>query len=212
MQRKQPWFIGAALRALGKQVHNTARTFTARELAGWDSGLTERPGLAKMALKRMHNHLMVAPVPASATTASAAVRSEQQWCLTTKGLATCRAVVQAQPGAAMPDPNALSTKLWSLLRIRRRLTSDEAACHLVDAGDPQELIRTQRTIAGYLRAWSEQFPDAVKVAAQREAGCKRYVMVKDLGVTPPPTKGSGIPLVTAPKAHPAPASRTAGTE
>lgn len=200
MQRTQPWFIGAALRAIAQHVPSTKMHFTAIDVASWDDALAGKPGMARLAFERLERHDLVVKVePAHFKPAT---RVEQVWKLTAKGLGTCRSVLQALPGHA-PDPNALSTRLWALLRLRRTLTSDEAACTLVDAGS-REFRAAQKQLGGYLRAWAILVPDVVQVSAKRVGGCKRYVLVKDGGVHPPPTKTSAITPQPAPRAHPAP--------
>lgn len=201
MKHVQPWFVGATLRAIAQHVQRTAQIFTALDVATWDESLKGQPGKARMALQRMENHKLVEPceLPITRTVA----KLEPRWKLTPKGLGTCRAILQAKPGAALPDASALSSRLWALLRSRKTLTSEEAASTLIDAGS-RDFAKAQYQISGYLRAWEQLVPDVVKVSARRVEGCKRYVMVKDGGVRPPPTKASAIPPMPAPSAHPAP--------
>lgn len=206
MQHKQPWFIGAALLALGRHVSSIQRVFTSGDLRAWEPAFATAPGMATMALTRLQNHNMIEPERADLP--STAVRVEQRWRLTPKGLATCRAVAQAQPGV-VPDATALTTRLWNLLRIRRTLTSEEAASLLVDAGGGDDLARTQRSVSGYLRAWAILVPQAVQLSAKRVGGYKRYVLVQDTGIHPPPTNSNAIAPVAAPVAHPIPANRKA---
>lgn len=202
MRRIQPWFIGATLRAIARNVPTTTTLFTAVDVARWDEALTGQPGMARMAFEVMGRHGMIEKVDPPA---GALGKVEQRYTLTVKGLGTCRAVLQAQPGNA-PDPEALSNRLWALLRARRTLTSDEAASTLIDAGS-RDFHKAQDQIGGYLRAWSRLVPDAVQVSAKRVGGCLRYVLVKDIGAHAPPTKASGIPPQPAPKAHPAPSTK-----
>lgn len=202
MRRIQPWFIGATLRGLAHHVQSVKTTFTALDVAGWDDALSGQPGKARMAFEVMARHGMLekAELPAGALG-----KVEPRYHLTAKGLGTCRAVLQAQPGNA-PDPDALSNRLWALLRSRRTLTSDEAASTLIDAGS-RDYRNARNLIGGYLRAWARLLPDAVQISARRVDGCLRYVLVNDGGVHPPPTKACGIPPQPAPKAHPAPSTK-----
>lgn len=202
MQRTQPWFIGAALRALALNVTNTRRVFTRSELIAWDMALAERPGLAKMALGRMAYHQLVELQP-DRPVAQDLTRVDQRWRLTDKGLATCRSVAQALPGAPPPDPSALSTRLWNLLRSRRTLTAEEAASTLIDAGE-RDFAKAQHQLGDYLSIWAKLVPKHVQVSAQRIGNAKRYVMVTDGGLYPPPTKVRRIRPVPAPAARPVP--------
>lgn len=203
MRQIQPWYVGCALRALGCNVLTTARTFTAGDLVAWSQEFAPTPGMAKTALQRLCNHEMAEPLREFC-----GATGIERWHLTTKGLATCRAAAQAQPGAA-PDPNALSTKLWNLLRGRRILTAQEAVEVLADAGDGKA-ARMHRSITEYLRVWAIVAPDVVKVSAKRATDrkrCKRYAIDAKAGIYPPPVKVDAVRPVAAPRAHAAP-SRT----
>ncbi len=90
------------------------------------------------------------------------------------------------PGGPAPDVQALPTRLWNLLRIRRRLTATEAAQTLVDADDNFE-AQTKR-IGALLAAWAKYAPKTLVVAQKREAGRIRYVLLSDLGRWPPPSR------------------------
>lgn len=202
MQRAQPWFVGATLRALARHVQSTRTHFTAIDAAGWDDALAGRPGMARLAFARLEQYGMVERVEPPPTAVKPLGKVEPRWQLTAKGLGTCRAVLQAQPGNA-PDPKALSTRLWALLHARRMLTAEDAASTLIDAGE-RDFRNAQKQLAGYLRAWAALVPDVVKVSEKRINGCKRYVLVKDGGIHPPPTKAGAIAPQPAPKVLPAP--------
>jgi hypothetical protein len=204
MQRTQPWFIGAALRAIAHHVTSTKTTFTARDVASWDEALTGQPGKARMAFDVMTRHgmLLKAECPESSI-----AKVEPRYALTAKGLGTCRSVQHAKADR-LPNPDALSNRLWSLLRSRRTITSDEAASTLIDAGS-RDYRKAQSQIGGYLRAWSRLVPDTVQISAKRVDGCIRYVLVSDGGVHPPPTKANAIAPQAAPKSHPAPHTKEA---
>lgn len=205
MQRTQPWFVGATLRALAQHVSSCSQTFTACDIAAWGSDLQGQPGKARLALVRMGCHEMVMDATERPPgLLSPIVKLEPRWRLTPKGLGTCRSVAQALPNAEQPDPSALSTRLWALLRSKRAITSDEAASTLIDAGS-RDYSAAQRQISNYLLAWTRLLPNAIKVSDRRVKGCKRYVMVTDGGVFPPPTRSTAIAPRPAPKAHASPA-------
>jgi hypothetical protein len=63
------------------------------------------------------------------------------------------------------------------------MTADEAASSLADAGDDIAAVRSR--IGALLLAWSRIFPEALQVSAKRVDGFKRYVLLNELGPTPP---------------------------
>ena len=94
--------------------------------------------------------------------------------------------------------------LPALAAIRRRLTAVEAAETLIDADDNFE-AQTKR-IGALLLAWTKHPTSAVVTAQKREAGGRvRYVLVKDLGRWPPPTKPGQIHPSQLPNASAVPA-------
>lgn len=200
MKQAQPWFIVAALRGIGRHVKNTTQSFTVGDVVGWDEDLKDAAPKVRLAMDRLVFHKMAAAV---AQTRDGLLRPvmplERRWTLTAKGLGTCQSVLREQHGTKGPDAKALSTRLWSLLRLRKVLTPEEGAETLIDAGS-RDFSAAQKQIAGYLRAWSKLVPDSVQVGARATKGGKRYVMVKDGGATPPPTKATAVPFMTAPKA------------
>ena len=202
MVRKQPWFVGAAMSALGANVKATTREFTATDLAGWAPDFAKAPGNAELAVQQMIRNELAEQLDGPQR---APIRIKR-YRLTPRGLATCRAAAQASHEAAPPDPAALSTRLWNLLRIRRKLTSDEAVSVLVDAGSDEVIASTRNTIGGYLKTWAREAPDVVQVSARKVGGFKAYVLVKDTGIHPPKTKTSRIPHAAAPAAYAPPAN------
>lgn len=200
MKHAQPWFIVATLRGIGRHVKSTSQSFSVGDVVGWDDALKESAPKVRLAMERLVRHQMVelADQPREGVLRPV-VQLERRWKLTAKGLGTCRAVLREQPGGKAPDPKALSTRLWALLRLRKVLTSEEGAETLIDAGS-RDFAAAQKQIAGYLRAWARLVPDHVQVGARPVNGAKRYVMVKDGGANPPPTKATAEPLVPAPKA------------
>ena len=94
--------------------------------------------------------------------------------------------------------------LPALAAIRRRLTAVEAAETLIDADDNFE-AQTKR-IGALLLAWTKHPTSAVVTGQKREAGGRvRYVLVKDLGRWPPPTKPGQIHPSQLPNASAVPA-------
>ena len=116
-----------------------------------------------------------------------------QWQLTRPGMeAAADAVRQAaqlraaeRRRAKGDTPTEFSTRLWSLLRIRTVLTANQAASILVDADS--NVGKAERSASQHLQRWHRLAPHAVAESAQRVEGQKRYVLVKDLGPTPPTT-------------------------
>lgn len=85
----------------------------------------------------------------------------------------------------------LSTRLWALLRMRRKLDTDDAARTLCTAGE-QDFARVRETVARTLRRW--ELAGAIEAAKKRikragdapsSNGSKAYVLVHDSGPTPP---------------------------
>lgn len=187
MKQRQPWFVGVAMRALGAHVRNTRTAFTEGQLAGWAPEFAQAPGMAAMAMKILRNHALMQPCDHTAGKADGAVvNPAPRWTLTEKGLTICQAVAHAQQPAPAQG-NTLAARVWALLRIRGQLTSDEAVSLLADAG--QATGRMQRRVADCLRTWATAAPDVVQISARRVAGCKRYVLVRDIGMRHPPLDG-----------------------
>ena len=198
MKHGQPWFVIATLRGIGRHVKTTDQPFTVKDVVSWDADLKGAAPKVRVALDKLLFHKLVQRhVPERESILRPLVQVEH-WQLTDKGLATCRSVLREQPRAKAPNPNALSTRLWSLLRLRKMLTAEEGAATLIDAGT-RDFVTAQHQIAGYLRAWAKGVPDVVKVSAKTVNGAKRYVMVKEGGAYPPPTKATGEPAMPAPK-------------
>lgn len=200
MKLIQPWFVGATLRAIALKVSSTTQIFSEREIAGWDEAFASKGGMVCLAMERLHYHEMVERCDPPANARRKIVKLDARWRLTKKGLGTCRAVARSQPNAAPPDPNALSTKVWEMLRDRKVLIAEKAAELLIDAGT-RDFANAQSQIASYLLAWSRNAPEFVVVSAKRNKGRKQYVMVKDGGIYPPPTKSTGIKPQPLPKSR-----------
>lgn len=200
MKRIQPWFVGATLRAIAMNVASTSHIFTERDITAWDKALEGKQGMVSLAMERLLTHDMVTQCEPLKNARRQLIKLDARWSLTKKGLGTCRSVAHAQPDAAPPNPNALSTKLWKLLSDRKVLTAAKAAEILIDA-NTRDFASAQRLINGYLRAWSRNAPEVVTVGAILKGGHQRYVMVKNGGIHPPPTKSTGIKPMPAPKSH-----------
>ncbi len=179
------WFLVPALAALARNVASPRQAVTASDLSIWATGaqLDFAPGIAEMALMDLQRRGFVRP-QAHGNKAQIA-----RWFVTTQGMHAARAALRAMPGGPVPDVQALTVRLWNLLRIRRRLTAAEAAATLLDAGGDDFAAQTKR-IGALLAAWTKHAPQAVAVAHKREAGRVRYVLLADLGRWPPP-QGAG---------------------
>ena len=188
------WYLAVALRSVGQRVRLVGATFSAHKLVAWTPEFAnqadEAERWAQAALKMMRRcgyAEAVGPV---------------SWRMTPAGWALARAVAQSWPGARVARAHALPARLWALLRIRRQVSSEEAASVLLDAGT-RHYKEAQRRIAVYLRGWSQTVPHAVVAVRQGAAECKRYVLLRDLGRCPPPWRGPALPAV--PRVAPVPA-------
>lgn len=191
MQRRPAWHILAALVALGQHRSNGDAhvPFSEADLARWVPAYP-RASYARMAIDRLVLREEAERLEEKTVRMSCA-RPVLYWRLTVTGAATARAAYIADralnPAAhgALPavpvDP--LAQRLWSLLRIRHALTADEAAASLTDAGEDIAAARTQ--FGAVLLAWSRRFPGELQVSKKRVNGFKRYVLLVDLGSTPP---------------------------
>ena len=195
------WFFLPALAAIGANVKRPTQAITAAEVSRWATSdqLDYPVGIADLAMSSLQKHGYVE----SRALKPQRSRSPRLWFATATGLQVAQAAVQAMPGAT-PDLQALPTRVWNLLRIRRRLTAVEAAETLIDADDNFE-AQTKR-IGALLLAWTKHPTSAVVTAQKREAGGRvRYVLVKDLGRWPPPTKPGQIHPSQLPNASAVPA-------
>jgi hypothetical protein len=190
------WVTAAALQALAAQGLRAGAEFTAGELECWTRSTLTRQ-------QRVH--------ASSKLCALAFVRHRLErtggglipvdtYRITAEGAAAIQAAAQGQvrksgpKGSRAPnptDPDALASRLWRLLRMRRALDSDTAAQLLCDAASG-DFERVQATVRRTLARWATT--PQVQVAARRVAvpgqarssnGCKRYVLVHD---TPEPPR------------------------
>lgn len=190
MQRRPAWFVGAALIALGQHRANaTQEPFTAADMVRWVPAFP-RVQAAMLAIKVLLNHRYLEPALTPLRTGDVLV--PPSWYLTADGAIAATAAYQENsklpavaygPMTPAAEVDPFAARLWSLLRIRKALTSDEAASLLVDAGD--NVDRARKKAGALLLAWSRRCPQAVRVSARRMDGCKRYVLVTDVGPTPP---------------------------
>lgn len=87
----------------------------------------------------------------------------------------------------VPSPDAFSTRLWNLMRIRKMLTPAEGAELLGNAGD-EDFERRRATARKCLRRWANA--GALQESVRRVGGGgqsngdKRYVLVKDSTLPP----------------------------
>jgi len=198
MARQPHWYVAVALVALGKHLPGDTKTpFNAADLARWVSTYP-KPATAMLAINSLVRVEYLVRVP-EATVHSAFLTPICSWRLTAAGaeaaaaaLKTDRAVNPAAYGGITPgapiDP--LAARLWSLLRIRRALTADEAASVLTDAGDDIAAARSQ--LGTLLLAWSRRFPEALQISKKRMGKFKRFVLLVDLGGTPPPIRAKKV--------------------
>ena len=193
MMAARLWFIPLALVALARNMGKRPRPFTAAQLLAWEPALKRTPTvMTALRLLRHAGLLRHPPAPVAVDN-----RNPTLWQLTPAGAEAARAAMlqaASQARAATitkinqrPRPGTLGPRLWSLLRIRQTLTSDEAAGVLADAGD--DVVALQRNVNKYLRQWHKARPDAVQISAKRVGACLRFVLVKDIGPTPPKATG-----------------------
>lgn len=176
------------LLGLSRHVSSTQRAFTADEISGWSS--TDRyvvpPSVVLQGLEKLCAAGFVQPKGKRVRS----TRRESVWHMTAAGLDLLGAAAVADLGA---HPNALGlpTRLWNLLRIRKRLTSEEAATTLIDAGAADFVVQKKR-MGAILSAWAKHSPEVVAVGARREAGHVRYVLRKDIGRWPPVQRAGDV--------------------
>lgn len=190
------WFIPLVLVALGRQIGRRPRPFSVHELMEWVPDLQSAP-IARRACQVMQQRGLFAQAPDQAPPGMRRPANPQTWQLTPDGIEACRAAKQEEgmrarvastkaTKAQRPATSTLYGRLWALLRIRQSLTAGDAVAVLADAGDNTRAM--QGTVSRYLSGWAAGYPHAVQVSAKRIQGFLRYVLVQDLGATPPPVK------------------------
>lgn len=193
------WFIPMAMIGLARQMGQKPHPFTSTDLFVWlpELGTSKVARLACIMLKQRG---VLAQAPHAVPDGFRRPTNPQTWQLTESGLEICRATLQAATRKAnaeqlvahnrrQPKGHTLRYRLWSLLRIRTALTSEDAVSVLADAGEETRTLQSR--ISRQLRAWSVAYPDAVQLSAKRIGGHLRYVLVQDLGATPPTTNKAG---------------------
>lgn len=178
------WYVVPALAALARNVRSRNVAINAVQLSAWteDEHIAFPPGTAEMALsalQRMGWCILISGRYRAKTAAN-------DYRVTAQGMHAAQAALRCMPGGPTPDVHEMATRVWNLLRIRRRLTAEEAAETLVDANS--EFAAKKKRIGALLAAWAKFAPKAVVVAQKREAGHIRYVLVNDLGRWPPPAR------------------------
>ncbi len=176
------WYGIPMLQALGRHLSSVHQTFLVHELSTWccTDRYTVPITQVLQGLEWLRNGGFVQSVGLFVRSPASA------WRLTAAGMHLCATAAKASPGAPGPDERVLATRLWNLLRIRKRLTSDEAASTLVDAG--ADFAAQKKRIGTILAAWARHAPDVVTVGARLEAGHRRYVLLQDVGRWPPPER------------------------
>lgn len=187
------WFIPVTMIGLARQMGRNPRPFTSTELHGWLPELGSSK-VARLACAMLKQRGVLAQAPHAVPDGMRRPTNPQTFQLTENGLQICRETMQAAARKAnaealqahnerQPKGHTLRYRLWSLLRIRTTLTSEDAVSVLADAG--QETCTLQRRISRQLRTWSIDYPNAVQLSTKRVEGRLRYVLVQDLGPTPP---------------------------
>lgn len=194
------WITAAALKALADNgVTRAGLVFTAANLASWTRG-TLRPAQRVDASSRLcalgfvKHHLVREMVPGQEC------RQVDVYTLTADGAEAVKAAAAGQVRKSGPkgsrkaspiDQQALTSRLWQMVRIRGMVDSDAAASLLCEAGDEEEFRRMRDSIRRYLRRWCNA--GALAESARRvhsdsasatSNGSKRYVLVQDSAEPP----------------------------
>lgn len=187
------WVTATALKELGLHVHRTGAVVKATELAEWTSStLTHEQRVhasSRLCALRFLQHSVVIIDG----------QRHDVYTVTAEGLAAMQAAVAGHvrksgpKGSRAPNPTnpeALATRLWHLVRLRKVIEVDTAAETLCDAGD-DDYARVRSTVARTLRRW--ELAGALTAGAKRvrragdsatSNGAKRYALVRD-SVEPP---------------------------
>lgn len=180
------WFMPVTLIALGRFTAHVSQPFTASDLQKIVPELVERRN-ARQACQLLEQRKLAIP----------STTKRYAWELTSIGLATCKAALNASflDGKGKPAviktnkvtsptvADKLAPRLWNLLRIRTVLTSVAAVEVLANAGE--NTVYLQAVINRLLRDWSQARPDALEVSKKRINGYLRYVLKLDIGPQPP---------------------------
>lgn len=187
------WVTAAVLQVLADHQYREGHKFLAGQLAAWTAGVLTPE-------QRVH--------ATSRLCALGFVDHEvfvmngervDHYTVTADGAAAIQAAAQGYvrksgpKGSRSPNPvreDALTTRLWALVRLRKIIDSEDAARTLCDAGE-QDFERVRATVRKTLRRWelAEALQAASRLIKRRgdapsSNGNKRYVLVRD-SVEPP---------------------------
>lgn len=194
MSDNSRWVTATVLLALARRCLVEGGTFTAEQLREMTAGQ-----LTTAQRTNATSRLCALGFVAHSTGRDESGRQVDTYRVTAEGAAAIEAAGLGQvrksgpKGERRPNPvkpEALATRLWNLMRVRKMLDSDSAAQLLCDAGD-QDFQRVQATVRRTLARWATT--PHVQEAARRVCvpgqsvhsnGCKRYVLVQD-SVEPP---------------------------
>lgn len=185
------WITGRALAALAQRGLREGDRFTSRDLMAWVPELSGRPNAWSVSKPLVAMGFVTASVACSETEPG---QTHGTYTLTRAG---AQAIAAAAAGARFASgprgPHgknrsvpraAFVSRLWALLRARQMLDTDSAAALLVDAGDDAAVRRAAATAKRYFHRWAQL--GVVQESARRlPNGCKRWVLIKDVGPTPP---------------------------
>lgn len=187
------WVTAAVLRVLADMVLRQGDWFLSSQLATWTDG-TLTPE------QRVHatTRLCALGFVEHQVKVQDGARVDR-YTVTAEGQAAIEAAAQGHQrksgpkGTRAPNPvraDALTTRLWALVRIRKIVDSEEAARTLCDAGDA-DFERVRATVRKTLRRWelAEALQAGSRLIKRRDDpvqsnGNKRYVLVRD-SVEPP---------------------------
>ncbi len=196
------WVTAEALLTLGAiELDRAGQQFTAQDLADW-TRLALTPTQRVHATSRLcalgfvqyELKMMMDPK-------SGQMLRTDLYTLTAEGSAAVKAAVAGHVRKSGPkgerksnpvDPHALSSRVWSLIRMRRVVDSDSLAATLSNAGDDKlAYARTRASVQRYLQRWTEVGALEKSVKRMRTGGqaltsngVVRYVLIMD-SATPP---------------------------
>lgn len=193
---KQIWFISLVLVTLGQHLCRKPRPFTVAELFAWAPDLGRISAAHRAcSLLAQKGYLEPCPAPENDPGANKNPHRPARWQMTDIGREAARAAQLAAASRKRSEtltslneartfPQALTERLWTVLRVRRVITVPDAVNVLGDAGADVRSLRTY--ISNLLAQWHTLIPDTVQVSNQRIGRCKRYVLVGNVGRLPPP--------------------------
>jgi len=194
LQLAPAWYLGEALQAFARNLKEAKTGFTRGDLNRWSERIATEGASSQAPL----NHLKMLGMITRVATPAGKPRLPQgvhYFALTTVGEEAAKAaVVQANHDARASSARAVGTqnagspfaaRLWALLRARRVLCAVEAANVLLDVCDEATFERGRVLAGRWLLTWSRNHPEHVQLSKGRIEGALRYVLVQDLGVSPP---------------------------